>query len=172
MAADYEKVYRESRHALGDPSSELVRFFESYGRNDARILDVGCGQGRDALYVARLGHRVTGIDQSPSGIRDLLKDAKNEGLAIEAEVTDIRTYTPEQDYDVVIIDRTLHMLNPEPRLSVLSTMSGAVNSGGFLLIADEASNIPAFESLLNQSKHDWIPLLKRRGYLFVQRKGP
>lgn len=165
-------MYRESRHALGDPSAEFVRFFESYGRKDACVLDVGCGQGRDALFIARLGHRVTGIDQSPSGIRDLLKDAKNEGLAIEAVVTDIRTYTPERDYDVVIIDRTLHMLDPEPRLSALSTMSSAVSPGGFLLIADEASNIPAFKSVLEQSGHAWKPALRRRGYLFVQHNDP
>lgn len=48
MATDYEKVYRERRHALGGPSREFVRFFESYDRNDACVLDVGCGQGRGA----------------------------------------------------------------------------------------------------------------------------
>jgi len=172
VTTDYEGIYRDQRHALGQPSKEFVRFFENYQEHSALVLDVGCGQGRDALFAARLGHRVTAIDQSISGIRDVLKDAKEEGLKIDAAVADIRSYQPEHRYDIVIIDRTLHMLDPAERLSVLQTMSGAISAGGFLLIADEASNIPAFQRVLDESKSAWTPVLKRRGYLFVQRENP
>ena len=169
MATDYEMVFKKNRHALGDPSKEFVKFFDSYDRNHASILDLGCGQGRDALFIARLGHRVIGIDHSPSGIRDLLEDAENEGLVIEAQVADIRSYSPDCAYDIVIIDRTLHMLDPEDQLSVLQTMLDAVCADGFMLIADESSNIPAFEKVFDASKPVWTPIFKRRGYLFVQR---
>ena len=65
-------------------------FFKNYEQETVSVLDVGCGQGRDALFIARLGHVVTAIDLSPSGISDLQRDAAAEGLAIFAEVADNR----------------------------------------------------------------------------------
>ncbi len=169
MATDYDKVYKQNRHALGEPAKEFVSFFETYQKAHAWVLDVGCGQGRDALFIARLGHRVTGIDQSPSGIRDMLKDAADECLGIEADIADIRDYLPPRAYDIVVIDRTLHMLKPDERLSVLQKLLTHTNEDGAVLIADQHSNIPAFESIFDQSEWNWLSILKQRGYLFMQR---
>ena len=55
MTTDYEQFYRENPHGLGEPTREFVAFFDTYDRAQASVLDVGCGQGRDALFVARLG---------------------------------------------------------------------------------------------------------------------
>jgi len=55
MAFDYEKYYRENRHGLGEPTKEFVAFFDDFDRDGASVLDVGCGQGRDALFIARKG---------------------------------------------------------------------------------------------------------------------
>jgi cyclopropane fatty-acyl-phospholipid synthase-like methyltransferase len=54
-------------------------------------LDVGCGQGRDALFIAIKGHRVVGMDISANGIRDLKDVASRENLPIEGIVADILT---------------------------------------------------------------------------------
>lgn len=87
-----------------------MQFFETFANPAARVLDVGCGQGRDALFIARLGHSVVGVDLSAHGIRDLLAASKAERLDITGDVADITTYTPAGKFDVVLIDRTLHML--------------------------------------------------------------
>lgn len=148
MATDYEKIYQDYRHALGAPTKEFVCFFERLEGKRVFVLDVGCGQGRDSLFIARLGHHVTGIDQSPSAIRDLRKDAATEGLFINADVTDVRNFVPSSTFDVIVIDRTLHMLNPEERQSTLCCLlKGATHDGSAVLIADERSNISSFEAI-------------------------
>jgi len=169
MPTDYEKVYREARKALGEPTKEFVSFFETLAGSRLRVLDVGCGQGRDALFIARLGHSVVGIDLSPAGIRDLLADAKAEDLDVQAYVDDIRSFEPAGMYDVLLIDRTLHMLDASERSVVLARYLGRVEAGGYVLIADERSNIPAFEAVLVADCRDWRTVLRRRGYLFAQR---
>ncbi|MEO0598119.1 MAG: methyltransferase domain-containing protein, partial [Chloroflexota bacterium] len=83
MPTDYEKLYQEQRHVLGKPTQVFVDFFDEYTKEKADVLDLGCGQGRDALFIARLGHRVVGVDISETGIAQLLEDAKTETLAIE-----------------------------------------------------------------------------------------
>ncbi len=170
MATDYETFFRENRHGLGEPTKEFVVFFDAYGRRGSRVLDVGCGQGRDALFIARLGHHVHAIDLSPSGIGDLQKDATSEGLAIDAEVADIRYFKTRRRFDVIVIDRTLHMLAPGEREEVLQKLLGYSKRNAFVLIADERSNIQAYKTTLQSSKWQWSTTLERRGFLFVQRE--
>lgn len=76
MPTDYGKFYRGAKQALGEPTKEFVKFFDTQARPRIRVLDIGCGQGRDALFIARLGHSVVGVGQSPTGIRDLLAEAE------------------------------------------------------------------------------------------------
>jgi len=169
MAFDYEEYYRENRQALGEPTPEFVKFFENYEQKGSKVLDVGCGQGRDALFIARLGHHVTAIDLSPSGIADLQKDAEAEGLPILARVVDIRTYTSRKRFDVIVIDRTLHMLARNERLATLGNLLGLSKRGTHVLVADERSNLPAFREKFRTSRSNWTTKLDRRGFLFVQR---
>ena len=169
MAYDYDKLYGETRDALGPPTQVFVDFFAKFGRKPVRVLDVGCGQGRDSLFIARLGHEVVGVDISPNGIRDLTDAAAIESLAVEGIVTNIATYAPEGIFDVILIDRTLHMLDPSSQLAVLSRLLDHVAAGGWLLIADEPSNIDDFDEVIAKHAADWMVDLRRRGYLFVRR---
>ena len=170
MPYDYDKLYSETANALGEPTKMIVDFFERNGPENTRILDVGCGQGRDALFLARRGHRVVGVDLSPNGIRDLQTVAENENLAIEGVVADISSFEPDGTFDVLLIDRTLHMLAEDARHSVLSRLLNHVNERGWLIIADEASNIQGFENVILAHKADWVSELRNQGYLFVRRR--
>jgi len=62
MAYDHDKIYGEARDALEQKTSIFVDLFNQFDQQDARVLDVRCGQGRDALFIARKGHRVVCID--------------------------------------------------------------------------------------------------------------
>lgn len=170
MPTDYEKVYHETRHALGEPAKEFVRFFKSLNKSSLRVLDIGCGQGRDAMFVSRLGHRVVGVDQSSTGIRDLLADAAAENLQIEGYVADIRVFEPDGLFNVLLFDRVLHMLDENDRVSTLARFLVSVVEGGCVLIADERSNIAALEKVFIADSRSWHPEFKRRGYLFMQRE--
>lgn len=57
MPTDYERVYRGARQAPGEPTEQFVEFFDALPGARLRVLDVGCGQGRGALFIARLGQR-------------------------------------------------------------------------------------------------------------------
>ncbi len=169
MTYDYDKLYRENPHALGEPTKAFVDFFKEYGQTNARILDIGCGQGRDALFIARQGHHVTGVDLSPAAISDLQKDAAREGLRIEGVVADITTYTPTGMFDVVLIDRTLHMLDADPRHSVLERLTQHVAASGHLLIADERANMAGFHKVLDATPYNWENTRETKGILFLKR---
>lgn len=168
MSTDYEEFYKENPHGLGEPFKEFVDFFDRYKKTNARVLDLGCGQGRDAVFIARKGHSVVGVDISEVGITQLLADAKEEDLHIEGIVSDVKDYVPQSTFDVVVIDRTLHMLPEESeRITVLESLLGFVNKGGHILIADEKKNLPAMEEYLVEN--GWTVTLSHKGFLFMAR---
>jgi len=169
MGYDYDKLYGETPNALGAQTKVFTDFFARFQHSQARVLDVGCGQGRDALFIARLGHSVVGVDMAPNGIRDLKSAALKENLSIEGVVADIVTYEPNGQFDVILIDRTLHMLGESDRLKVLKKLLGHIEPKGYLLIADEKSNIQGFERVIAKDPRIWTAQLKDRGYLFLQR---
>lgn len=168
MATDYEKIYREQRHALGEPTKEFVGFFEQLP-SPMRILDVGCGQGRDALFIARLGHQVVGVDLSSSGITQLREDAEHEGLDIEGIVANVVEYEPDGLFNIVLFDRTLHMLPIDDQISVLDRYRKHVDENGYVLISDERKNLPAMENLFMEGDGTWRVKKKTRGFLFLQK---
>ena len=169
MAYNYDALYGATKDALGPPTDVIVAFFDDYGNERARVLDVGCGQGRDALFIARRGHRVTGVDLSPNGISDLSAVAEKESLPIEAIVADITTFVPSGAFDIILIDRTLHMLKKAEARSVLARLCRHVTADGWVLIADETSNIEGFEAVLADADENWKTVMKKKGYLFAHR---
>ena len=154
---------------MGEPTQVIVDFLERRDGSALTILDVGCGQGRDVLFLARRGHRVLGVDISPNGIADLLDAAKREGLPAEGVVADIAEFVPEGRFDVILCDRTLHMLTEKDRHSVLARLTGHVAEQGWLLVADERRNMPGLKAVVDASTLSWTPELEKQGYLFLRR---
>lgn len=155
MAYDYDKLYREQPNALGLPNAKFAAVFNSYEKANARVLDIGCGQGRDALPIAARGHAVTGVDISKAGVADMVANASKAGVSITGIVADLNSFTPSGTFDVIVIDRTLHMLAATDRNRLLALLVDHIAPGGYLLLADEKSNMPAFKSVLQQASSNW-----------------
>ncbi len=125
--SDYEKwerKYAERPELLSPrpPSALLVRHAGSgVGR---RALDVACGTGRNALWLADNGWRVETADISPTALEILRSEAQRKGLeTIRTLCVDLDRFTPERSYDLIVmtnyLDRTLL-----PRLIAALTPGG------------------------------------------------
>ncbi|MEZ4436572.1 MAG: class I SAM-dependent methyltransferase [bacterium] len=130
----YDEHYRDDPAACGAPFAEFEAFCRQI--DVGSVLDLGCGQGRDALMFARAGHRVVGVDVSVVGINQMLEAARAEGLAVQGVVDDICTWLPDRLFDIVVLDRVLHMLPAPARVPLLEKAMEAVTPGGHLLVAE------------------------------------
>ena len=166
----YEHLYRKGRDVCGPPFPEFVEFFNRLDQSHCKVLDLGCGQGRDALFIARKGHRVLGVDVSKTGIAQMLADAKEENLHIEGIVDDIVAFTPNDEYDVVLLDRVLHMLgNDSDRRIVLQRACHHTKPGGFVLIADTPKHKEFLRNFFDEKRDRWEKMEDRKGFLFVHK---
>lgn len=107
----YDKHYTKPGY-FGNPYPELVNYFESY-EPKGKLLDLGCGQGRDTIALARMGYAVIGVDISEVGISQMMNVAKKEGLNIRGIVADIYNYYIDETIDVVLLDSMLHFYKPD-----------------------------------------------------------
>lgn len=106
MSNSYNTYY-QTENLFGSPYPELIEFFSEYTEK-GKILDLGCGQGRDAVPLARLGFEVTGIDNSSVGIQQMTNIAQSEGLPLTGIVADIFQYDEFANYDFVLFDSMFH----------------------------------------------------------------
>lgn len=102
----YDEYYKKQDY-FGKPYKGFIDFFENY-EPKGKVLDLGCGQGRDALALARSGYIVEGVDISKVGIDQMLQTAEEEGLDVKGEVGDIYSYPISNDVDIVLLDSMLH----------------------------------------------------------------
>lgn len=98
-----------------------------------RALDLGCGPGRNSLYLARLGWQVTGVDASAVGLSLAAARADSEGLHLELVRDDLLTYRPEAGgFDLVVV-ANIHMRSGAQE-QLFATATQALSPGGHLFI--------------------------------------
>ena len=85
--ADWDERYRRGEHATTEPSRLLVR--ATRGLAPGRALDIACGTGRHAIFLAGLGWQVTAVDSSSVGIEMTAGRARESGVTVDARVADL-----------------------------------------------------------------------------------
>ena len=130
----YDKHY-EQENLFGRPYPQFVTFMREW-EPKGRVLDVGCGQGRDALFLAELGYDVTGIDASQVGIGQMLTAAKAHNLNINGIVANFYEYEFQQPYDVIVLDSILHFHKKDlaKKLALMQTLTNRLNPGGLICL--------------------------------------
>lgn len=106
MTVAYDKYYR-TKNLFGKPYPELIDFFVKCP-SKGRVLDLGCGQGRNAIPLARLGFSVTGIDTSTVGIQQMNRIAKIKNLSLDGKIADIFEINNFAEYDYILFDSMFH----------------------------------------------------------------
>jgi tellurite methyltransferase len=106
MGVEYDNYYQQPDY-FGAPYPALVAFYGELPRR-GKLLDLGCGQGRDAIALARLGFEVTGLDHSAVGIEQLNAIARKENLPLEGLVGDIFELSTVNSYDFILLDSMFH----------------------------------------------------------------
>ena len=108
----WEAGYQDQdAETFGSPSEELVVLADTLAP-DTVVLDVGCGDGRNAIHFASRGFRVRAFDISATGVRKLKARAGSRDLEIDAWVQDIREFKFDRSYGLILCHGVLHFLEP------------------------------------------------------------
>lgn len=134
--SEHERVWS------GEPNAVLVE--EAAGLEPGTALDLGCGEGADAVWLARRGWRVTAVDVSGVALERAARHAEAAGVGdrIDWQRRDLGTSFPEGTYDLVSAAFLHSPGEGLPRERILRDAAAAVAPGGVLLVIGHAGPPP------------------------------
>lgn len=116
------------------PYPELLTIFHQL-KPGSKVLDMGCGEGRNALYLAKAGHRVIAIDSDAAAIAALNAQAAAGGLTLTTQIADILDPLEGGPFDLILLDRVLHYLSDAGAVfASLSDLHDSLAPGGILCV--------------------------------------
>ncbi|MDZ7832708.1 MAG: class I SAM-dependent methyltransferase [Desulfobacterales bacterium] len=116
-----------------DVRPEFSEYFQNKDLSGQTAIDLGCGEGRYALYLAKKGCRVLGVDRSRTGVEKLEKMAEAQNLPIIAQTADIAEVDPAPaSTDIIVAATILDHLEGELRRRAINGIKSALKPGGIL----------------------------------------
>ena len=144
----WEKSYQEyDTIAFSNKPNTTITEFEHLINNRSKILEVGCGEGQNAIYLAGKGYLVDAFDLSEHGITKLKHRCKLSNTQVNAFAADLTTYQFEQNYDMIICFGTLHFVAKNEWKRFINNAKKYTNIGGIHIIQIFTDTVPASEDI-------------------------
>jgi SAM-dependent methyltransferase len=112
------------------PDENLVEFF-SKGVPITSAIEFGCGEGRNAIYMAKQGTSVTAIDISTTAIENAKSIAKHKGVNVDFRCQNVLKVGISGIYDFAYDSGMLHHLPPHRRITYIELLKHILKPGGF-----------------------------------------
>lgn len=142
----FESVYAANACYYGmELRKEFTDFLGEKAISGLKALDLGCGEGRYALYLAKKGCHVLAVDRSSAGIEKLRRAALDQGLPITARMADIEDFVFEKnEFDLIVAATVLDHLTEDLRRRTINNLKAAVKPDGTLYINVFTESDPGF----------------------------
>jgi SAM-dependent methyltransferase len=151
----FDETYKDNIDMYGHPYKEFQDYFSKYPERGS-VLDLGCGQGRDSIFLASLGYEVTAVDNSKIGVEQTVSKAEKKDLKLNGIVADVLTLKLKEKFDIILFDMLLHSFNREQQFEILSNYSKSLNEKGlFCIVFPDDLGSDHFMNILESLPYDW-----------------
>lgn len=170
--------YFSKKHRLGDVHSDLLYVYQTYLQNQGPldVLDVGCGSGRNSLFLALAGHKVQAVDVNEQALRQIAYIAQEEKLVdLLTTIHDLNQpiNLAEQRFDLVVSTVSLQFLNPKRVPFLLEELQQSTRAQGihFLVYPIQSENftLPPMFSYLPES-NELYHFYQNKGWSIIEYK--
>jgi SAM-dependent methyltransferase len=159
----WEAIYRAQGHVF----QEILPFFapmvqEFRRRKVRRVLDLGCGNGRHVVFLARAGFAVAGLDISISGLRLTQQWLAQEGLRADLALADFRAPLPLESgaFDALLSTQVIHHARLAEVRQAIAEIHRLLAPGGLAVISVAAR------------KDEGLPYIEGEPGTFIPQSGP
>lgn len=160
-----------------NPNRTLLEF-EHFFSKESAILEAGCGEGQNVLYLAKQGYQnIDAFDLSKNGITKLKKLCKQSDVTINAVVHDLTSYQFTKSYDLILSFATLCFVEKEAWKAFLGRAKANTAPGGIHIIQLFTDAVPASDDIapfavglakdgeIKECYSDW-EILQFKSYVF------
>ncbi len=136
MTTEFDKLYLSSPCVWGLKADRYLAMFLDRAPK-GKALDVGCGEGRNTLFLAQNGYTVDAVDSSQTAIEklQLLAEEYSVRPSITLTVADIKTIDFPQKYDLAVISYVFPFLKRSDIVMVLQKVKDSLTLGGCIYVS-------------------------------------
>lgn len=128
----WEALYQRDEHRIWSGNVNVNLRIEAESLKPGRALDLGSGEGGDAIWLAGQGWTVDGVDISTTALARAEEAAAKAGVTVNWLHRNILEWQPEESYDLISA-QYMH-LPPDLRRTVFTAAAAAIRPGGSLLV--------------------------------------
>lgn len=152
---NYNKLYNNNKALWGEPPNPLIFLVYNNFKPESFFLDLGCGQGRDALFMAKNNFNVTAIDSSPVAIDQLKEQVTQHNLKnIRAINTDVSQFEIKKNkYDIIQCINALSFLPKVKTLKLIVAIQEKIKNKGFILISAFTEKDPLANKFTDKERY-------------------
>jgi tellurite methyltransferase len=150
----WEKQYAKEEKSLWglNPIDTLVEYV-SLVETSGKVLDLGMGEGRNALYFASKGSEAEGIDISETAVNRALDYAQENGLKLRAKVSDLISFEIEENaYSLIILANVLNFFKDEEIKQMIDNAKKGLMKGGLLYINAFDIHDPSYKKNVSRAE--------------------
>lgn len=135
----YDRLYKETSYPFGKEPIFLIKEVVKYLKT-GHVLDVGAGDGRNVLYLARQGFDISAVDVSKVAINKIREVAKKENIFVNTVRADARKMKIVRRYDLISAIFILHHLSRIEALTLINGIMAKTKPHGLNIIAAFTAN--------------------------------
>lgn len=144
----WEKSYQEDDTiAFSDQPNTSITEFEHLLHMQSKVLEAGCGEGQNAVYLAQKGYQVDAFDLSEHGIAKLKRRCEQSNAQVNAFVADLTTYQFKRYYDMILCFGTLHFVDKDGWKRFIRNAKEYTHIGGIHIMQIFTDAVPASEDI-------------------------
>lgn len=132
VVTDYEKRYQTDDYYWGlIPNNlcyEIMRLRPPV--SPLKVLDIGCGEGKDAVFLAKNGYIVSAFDVTDSGIEKGKMLAEKSGTYVDFFKANILDYRLSEKFDIIFSSGVFHYITPDVRAEIAENLKLHTNENG------------------------------------------
>ncbi|QOV71066.1 tellurite resistance methyltransferase TehB [Citrobacter sp. BDA59-3] len=129
----FDDSYFTEKYGLTRTHSEVLHAMQFV--KPGKTLDLGCGNGRNSLYLAANGFDVTAWDKNAASISNIETIRQAEGLnTLQTAVVDLNALSFEGEYDFILSTVVMMFLEPQTIPGLIANMQRCTKAGGYNLI--------------------------------------
>lgn len=138
---------RETPWDTQTPSRELQRLLDQLEVQPGRTLEIGCGTGTNAVYLAQRGFDVTAVDIAPLAVEQAAAKAAQAGVHVDCRVVDLTapssSFVELPPFDFVFDRGVYHVIRRHALGALLDTLERVTRPGSLYVVLTGNANDPA-----------------------------
>jgi cyclopropane fatty-acyl-phospholipid synthase-like methyltransferase len=136
----WENYYK--KHSKPIKQSSFASFIETYLEKNKKLIELGCGNGRDSIFFSKKNINVLGVDQAENEIKFLNENYANKKLNFLAD--DFTDLNLDTKFDYIYSRFTFHSINEEKEDNTLSWVSSHLKDEGLFFLEARSINDPMY----------------------------